>query len=144
MTAAARSSNSGSTETVYRACPLCEATCGVAVTVEGGRVASVRGDPDDPFSRGYICPKAHGLIGLQEDPDRLRAPVRREGGRFVEISWDDAFEEVGTRLREVRDAHGGSSLGCGTGISTRLRGTSGSTSRIATGLTETPWPRHAF
>jgi len=110
MTGKARPQTSDSTRTVFRACPLCEATCGIAVTVEGERVTSVRGDEDDPFSRGYICPKAHGLIGLQEDPDRLRAPVRREGGRFVEISWDEAFEEVGARLREVRDSHGASAL----------------------------------
>ena len=47
--------------TVHRVCPFCEATCGLRLEVEGERIVSVRGDKDDPFSRGFICPKAHGL-----------------------------------------------------------------------------------
>ena len=92
MTGKARPQNSDSTRTVFRACPLCEATCGVAVTVEGERVTSVRGDEDDPFSRGYICPKATGMRGLEDDPDRLRQPVRRGENGFEPISWDEAFD----------------------------------------------------
>ena len=66
-------------EVVYRTCPLCEATCGIAVEVDraAGRVVTIRGDDEDPFSRGYLCPKAYGLKALQEDPDRLRRPIRR-------------------------------------------------------------------
>ena len=82
--------------TVHRSCPLCEAKCGISVEVERarGEVLGVRGDPEDPFSRGYICPKAHGLVGLQHDPDRLRRPIRRSGSRWSEIGWEEAFEEV--------------------------------------------------
>jgi anaerobic selenocysteine-containing dehydrogenase len=97
------------TETVYRSCPLCEAKCGIAVEVEpaSGSVVGVRGDPDDPFSRGYLCPKAHGLKGLQEDPDRLRRPLRRSNdGAWVEISWEEALELAASRLRDIRDARG--------------------------------------
>ncbi len=69
------------TEIIHRTCPLCEAKCGISVEVDrtAGTVATIRGDADDPFSRGYLCPKAYGLKGLQEDPDRLRRPVRRVG-----------------------------------------------------------------
>ena len=76
------------TEIVYRNCHLCEAHCGVAIEVdnEQGVVLSVRGDKDDPFSRGYICPKAVGLKELHEDPDRIRVPLRRRGDRWEEIS----------------------------------------------------------
>jgi len=95
---------------VFRACPLCEATCGISVRVADGRATEIRGDADDPFSRGYLCPKAHGLIGLQDDPDRLRRPVRREGARFVEIDWDEAFEFAASKLRAVRDTHGPGAL----------------------------------
>jgi anaerobic selenocysteine-containing dehydrogenase len=56
------------TRRVYRGCTLCEATCGIMVAAEGDRVTQIRGDEDDPFSRGYICPKAYGLKGLHEDP----------------------------------------------------------------------------
>ncbi len=52
----------------YRTCPFCEATCGLEIETEGAEVISVRGDRDDVFSRGFICPKAYGLKQLHEDP----------------------------------------------------------------------------
>ncbi|MEQ1505000.1 MAG: hypothetical protein ABMB14_22395, partial [Myxococcota bacterium] len=58
-------------------CPLCEAMCGIVVQTDGARITSVRGDPDDPLSKGAICPKAAALIDLHDDPDRLRHPVKR-------------------------------------------------------------------
>ncbi|HEU4727498.1 MAG TPA: molybdopterin-dependent oxidoreductase [Kofleriaceae bacterium] len=97
--------------TVYRSCPLCEATCGVAITIDGDRVVSVRGDADDPFSRGYICPKGAALADLHHDPDRLQRPVVRDGTAWREVAWDAAFDLVAARLREVRDAHGRDAIG---------------------------------
>ncbi|MEO7734975.1 MAG: molybdopterin-dependent oxidoreductase, partial [Kofleriaceae bacterium] len=97
--------------TVYRSCPLCEATCGVAITTEGDRVVSVRGDDADPFSRGYICPKGTALGDLHHDPDRLQRPVVREGSTWREVTWDAAFDLVARRLREVRAAHGKDAIG---------------------------------
>ncbi len=90
----------------YRTCTVCEAMCGIVVESEHGHVSKIYGDELDPFSRGYICPKAMGLADIHDDPDRLRTPLRREGGRFVPISWDAAFAEVGEKLRRVRRAHG--------------------------------------
>jgi anaerobic selenocysteine-containing dehydrogenase len=100
-------------ETVFRTCPLCEAKCGVAVEVDRSTqtVVTVRGDDQDPFSRGYLCPKAYGLKGLYEDPDRLRRPLRRDGDRWQEIGWEEAFALAARRLSEIRDAHGPESLG---------------------------------
>ncbi|MBZ0121992.1 MAG: molybdopterin-dependent oxidoreductase [Sandaracinaceae bacterium] len=97
-------------ETHYRACNLCEAICGVAIEHEDGKITGIRGDRDDPFSRGHICPKAVALKDVYEDPDRLRHPVRREGDRFVEVGWDEAFADIGARLREVRRRHGRDSV----------------------------------
>lgn len=96
------------TDVVYRSCNLCEAHCGVAITVDraANRVLDIRGDENDIMSRGYVCPKAVGLKALSEDPDRLRAPVKRVGDRFEEIGWDEAFELVIQGLSKVRDAHG--------------------------------------
>jgi anaerobic selenocysteine-containing dehydrogenase len=91
---------------VFRTCPLCEATCGLAIGIDGGQVQSVRGDPDDPFSRGYLCPKAYGLKSLQEDPDRLRTPLVRRGGELEPASWDEAFATAIERLADVRRRHG--------------------------------------
>jgi anaerobic selenocysteine-containing dehydrogenase len=92
--------------THFHTCTLCEATCGIAVTVDGDQVVDIRGDADDPFSRGYLCPKATALADLQHDPDRLRRPVVRAGDSWRETGWDEAFDLVGTRLREVRARHG--------------------------------------
>lgn len=95
---------------VHRSCNLCEAHCGVAVEIDGERVRTVRGDPQDPFSRGYLCPKAYGLKGLQEDPDRVRRPLVREGASFREADWDEALDLVATRLAATRDAHGADAI----------------------------------
>jgi anaerobic selenocysteine-containing dehydrogenase len=83
-------------------CTLCEACCGVIVETEGGRAVAVRGDDDDPQSRGYICPKAVGLLELHDDPDRLRAPLVREGGAFREASWAEAFDRAIAGLAAAR------------------------------------------
>ena len=75
-------------------CPLCEAMCGVLVGVDGGRIRSVRGDPDDPFSRGYVCPKATALPDLHDDPDRIRKPLVRAGPDWREASWEEALDRA--------------------------------------------------
>jgi anaerobic selenocysteine-containing dehydrogenase len=101
--------------TVYRSCPLCEAHCGVAVEVEGVTVRTVRGDSEDALSRGYLCPKAYGLKGLQEDPDRLRTPLIRTGGAWREAAWEEALDLAASRLRAIRDAHGPDAIGAYVG-----------------------------
>jgi anaerobic selenocysteine-containing dehydrogenase len=99
-------------EIVHRTCPLCEAKCGISVEVDRGaeRVITVRGDDGDAFSQGFLCPKAYGLKGLHEDPDRLRKPLRRDGSGWREIAWEQAFELAAGRLRSIRDAHGADSI----------------------------------
>jgi anaerobic selenocysteine-containing dehydrogenase len=97
--------------TAYRTCPLCDAVCGLRLTLDDDdRVTSVKGDPDDPFSRGYICPKGASLGGLDEDPDRLRTPMVRGDDGWREVSWDEAFEVVDRGLRRVIDEHGRQAL----------------------------------
>lgn len=93
----------------YRICPLCEACCGLTVELREGRVAAIRGDREDVFSAGYLCPKGVALKELHEDPDRLRAPLVKRDGRFVAASWEEAFAEIERRLppilaRSGRDA----------------------------------------
>ena len=97
-------------QTHYRACNLCEAICGLAIETEGQQIVSIRGDKDDPFSRGHICPKAVALQDLQEDPDRLRQPMRKVAGQWQAISWDEAFAYAAERLHAVASAHGGDSV----------------------------------
>ncbi len=101
-----------STATAIRTCPFCEATCGLEITLEDGVIAGVRGDGDDVFSRGFICPKGFGIKALHEDPDRVRTPLRRrDDGTFEPVSWDEAFALIDERLsailaRDGRDAVG--------------------------------------
>ncbi len=92
--------------TAYRTCPLCEATCGLELTIEDGRVTRVRGDEADVFSRGFICPKGPGLIDLHEDPDRVRTPLIRNGSGFREASWEEAFAEIDCRLGPILESGG--------------------------------------
>jgi len=87
----------------YRTCPLCEATCGLELKVEGGQVVRVRGDRDDVLSKGFICPKGSVIHRLHDDPDRLRVPQIRRGspddaGAWRQATWDEAFAEIERRL----------------------------------------------
>ena len=90
------------TQTHYRTCNLCEAMCGIEIKVDGDEILSIRGDKNDPFSRGHICPKAVALQDIYHDPDRLRHPVRRTTTGWERISWDDAFEEVVSRIQRIQ------------------------------------------
>ncbi|MEW5734230.1 MAG: molybdopterin-dependent oxidoreductase [Thermodesulfobacteriota bacterium] len=90
----------------YRSCGLCEASCGLAVTLRGNEILRIVGDPEDPHSRGALCPKARAAKELYEDPDRLRTPVKRTKNGFVRISWDEAFRICSTEIGRIRKAHG--------------------------------------
>jgi anaerobic selenocysteine-containing dehydrogenase len=98
--------------TRFRACPLCEAICGLEIRVDAaGLPVAIRGDAADLFSRGHICPKGNAILDLENDPDRLRRPLRRRGSTWEEISWETAFEEAGAGLAAVQRAHGADALG---------------------------------
>ncbi|MFE0173944.1 molybdopterin-dependent oxidoreductase [Streptomyces sp. NPDC059002] len=97
--------------TALRICPLCEATCGLTLTVEGTRVTGARGDLDDVFSRGFICPKGASFGEADADPDRLKRPLVRKEGRLQEASWDEAFDAVAAGLRPLIERHGPDAVG---------------------------------
>jgi anaerobic selenocysteine-containing dehydrogenase len=94
----------------HRACHLCEAICGLTIetTESEGNVAisSIKGDALDTFSRGHICPKAVALQDIQNDPDRLRQPMRRVGSEWLPIEWDEAFALVAGKLAAIQERHG--------------------------------------
>src|SRR5437660_4897531 len=88
--------------TAYRTCPLCEATCGLEIQLDGDQVASIRGDREDVFSHGFICPKGFALKELHADPDRIQTPlIRRPDGSFAEASWDEAFDLINERMSPI-------------------------------------------
>ncbi|MFZ9706534.1 MAG: molybdopterin-dependent oxidoreductase, partial [Ilumatobacteraceae bacterium] len=109
--------NGAAERVAFRTCPLCEAGCGLEISVRDagdsreGTVVRIRGDMNDVFSRGYICPKGSTLKQLHEDLDRLRQPLVKRDGRHVEVSWDEAWETVNRGLTDVINSHGRESVG---------------------------------
>ncbi|MFE7369921.1 molybdopterin-dependent oxidoreductase [Streptomyces anulatus] len=100
------------TRTAPRICPLCEATCGLTLTIEGTTVTGARGDRDDIFSQGFICPKGASFGGLDADPDRLRVPlVRGDDGELREAAWSEAFDLIAARIPELTKTHGPNAVG---------------------------------
>ncbi|OBG79458.1 molybdopterin-dependent oxidoreductase [Mycobacterium sp. E3305] len=89
-----------------RTCPLCEAMCGLEIHVDGGKVTSIRGNRDDVWSRGHICPKGVSLAALHDDPDRIRRPMIKVDGEWHEVSWDAAFRRCTELLTPVISKYG--------------------------------------
>ncbi|MGM8899551.1 MULTISPECIES: molybdopterin oxidoreductase family protein [unclassified Psychrobacter] len=98
-------------QTHFRTCNLCEAMCGIVIKHDGEKVLSIKGDKDDPFSQGYICPKATALQDLHEDNDRLRQPVERTTHGWKEIGWSEALDKVAAGIQSVQKKHGKNVLG---------------------------------
>ena len=100
----------------HRACHLCEAICGVLIETDGTEIISIKGDMDDPLSRGHICPKAVALRDIHEDPNRLRKPVKRttdDKGEisWTEISWEEALDTTAAQLVEINNRDGVHAIG---------------------------------
>ena len=98
-------------QTHFRTCNLCEAMCGIEIKHDGKKVLSIKGDKNDPFSKGYICPKATALQDLHEDPDRLRHPVERTANGWQEISWSEALDKVAAGIGAVQKQYGKNAFG---------------------------------
>src|SRR3954468_12310385 len=98
----------------FRTCPLCEATCGLALEVDAAAhtVTRVRGDADDVFSHGFLCPKGVAIKELHDDPDRVRTPLLKQAdGSFAPATWDEAFAVIADRLPAILEAHGRDAVG---------------------------------
>ena len=95
----------------YRTCNLCEAMCGLKIEVKGKQVVSIKGDQQDPFSQGHICPKAVALQDLYDDKDRLTKPVKKTPDGWQEISWKEAFSQVASQLKSIQTQYGRNAVG---------------------------------
>lgn len=106
-----------STATVVRgACPHdCPDTCATLITVENGRATRIAGDPDHPFTQGFLCTKVNRYLERTYHAERVLTPLRRVGpkgrGEFVEATWEEALDAIATRLNEIaRSADGPQSI----------------------------------
>jgi anaerobic selenocysteine-containing dehydrogenase len=100
------------TEEKVTYCRICEPLCGLVATAEDGRVTKLRPDADHPLSRGFACPKGIAMAEVQNDPDRVLHPLRRrDDGSFERVTWPEALDGIGARLRRIRDQHGGEGIG---------------------------------
>jgi anaerobic selenocysteine-containing dehydrogenase len=98
------------TKISYATCPLCEATCGLEIVTRGREIMAIRGDSQDVFSHGYICPKAYSLKELHADPDCIREPMVHRGDQWMKVSWDDAFAEIEHGLNPLLQEYGRDAL----------------------------------
>ncbi|WP_085243822.1 molybdopterin-dependent oxidoreductase [Mycobacterium paraense] len=89
-----------------RTCPLCEAMCGLEIQVDGGKVTSIRGNRDDVWSKGHLCPKGVSLGQVHDDPDRIRRPLIKLDGQWHEVGWDAAFRRCTELLTPVIEKYG--------------------------------------
>jgi anaerobic selenocysteine-containing dehydrogenase len=98
--------------THFRACNLCEAICGLEITVnDQNEILTIKGDEKDPFSRGHICPKAVGMKDIYLDKNRLKQPVRRTNEGWETISWEEAFTEVTAKFKSIQAQYGKDAVG---------------------------------
>ena len=98
------------TETVHTFCRICEALCGLEVTVEGDQVVDIKPDDDHVATRGYGCLKGLKQHKMYDTPDRLLYPMQRIDGELRRVSWDDALSSIGGKVRELIDTHGRDSI----------------------------------
>jgi formate dehydrogenase len=92
-------------------CRICEAHCGLEVTVgDDEQIVSVKPDKQHPVSKGYACIKGTAAGALHHDPDRVNYPMKRINGEWQRIGWDQAIEEIGAKVSELRGRHGNRSI----------------------------------
>lgn len=99
---------------IHRSCPTCEASCGLKVEIDPATqtVLRIEGDPKDPRSEGYLCPKAYAMKEIYEDPERLKKPVKKNAdGSWTEIEWDEAMELASSKLLEIKEKYGNNANG---------------------------------
>ena len=92
-------------------CRFCECVCGILVTVENGRPVHAEGDRNHPVSRGYTCGKPMAMVDIANDPDRIVHPMKRVAGKLEPISWGQALQEIGTKVRKLKKRYGPDALG---------------------------------
>jgi len=93
-------------------CKICMTNCGLVAEVAGGtKILKVRGDFDHPVTKGYTCPKGRATGQVYHLDQPITQPLMRKNGELVEVSWDEALDDIAVRLRKIIDEHGPHSVG---------------------------------
>ncbi|GAV24165.1 molybdopterin oxidoreductase [Carboxydothermus islandicus] len=107
---AAKAAETGDVKLVPSICEMCGTKCGIIVKVKNGRVVKIEGNKEHPNGKGKICARGNAGMKLLYDPDRLKQPLKKEGDKFVPISWEQAFKEIGEKLKEIKAKYGPEAL----------------------------------
>ncbi|MDV3126999.1 molybdopterin-dependent oxidoreductase [Mycobacterium sp. 21AC1] len=92
-------------------CRICEPLCGMIATVEDGRLTALRPDKDHPLSAGFACQKGIAFTEVVNDPDRVTTPLKRTDYGFEPVTWDEALDDIATRVTEIHRRHGSGAFG---------------------------------
>ncbi len=115
-----------SKKVIKSTCLGCIGNCGAIYEVEDNRITDVKGDPDHPLTKGYICPKGLSVEEIRSSPQRLKHPLKRIGergeGKWAEISWDEALDEIADNLSKIRREDGPEAVAIAIGFSGVLGG----------------------
>ena len=93
-------------EKKYTFCRICESGCGFVAEVENNRILNYYPDENHPFSKGYSCVKGRYMPQIQYHPKRIRYPLKKSNGRHEQVSWEQAIDEIGTKLLEIKEQYG--------------------------------------
>ncbi|MBU2498156.1 MAG: molybdopterin-dependent oxidoreductase [Proteobacteria bacterium] len=102
-------------EVIKTDCALCVNCCGIDVYVDNGRLVKVEGTKEHPVNLGHLCPKGERLVEYVYSKDRLQYPMRRQDGKWHRISWDEALDEIASKLKEIKERYGAHALAVYTG-----------------------------
>jgi anaerobic selenocysteine-containing dehydrogenase len=100
-------------KTIYRACNLCEAICGLEIQYDEttNQILSIKGDKDDPLSKGHICPKGASIADIYYDPNRLKKPIKRINNEWIEVSWEEAINYTKENIKKIQQKFGNDAIG---------------------------------
>lgn len=99
------------TSTHFTFCRVCEAACGLKVTTRDNRILSVEPDDEHVVTAGFVCSKGIRFKDVHDSPDRLKTPMKRTGDTWEAIGWSQALQEIGARVKQIRQQHGANSIG---------------------------------
>jgi anaerobic selenocysteine-containing dehydrogenase len=124
----------GHTKTVVSTCMGCMGSCGAVYEVEDNKIVKIKPDPDNPVSRGYMCPKGQAIEEMRSSPERLLYPLKRAGdrgeGKWKQISWQEAIDEMADRFGRTRADYGPESFVLSIGFAGVLSGLNPVTSKF--------------